>query len=80
MRFYNDERLHQALAYKTPGEVFGAGPVDSMDNANALPTPPQAQQQQEDDDSINEGELVISPWSPHLQRVESGIQVGGSLT
>ena len=80
LRFYNDERLHQALAYRTPGEVFEAGPVDLMDNANALPTTPQAQQQQEEDDSTNEEEQLISPWSTHLQRVEDGIKVGGSLT
>ncbi len=74
------ERLHQALAYKTPGEAFGAGPVELMDNAIALPTTPRAQQQQEEDDSMKQGELVTSPWSPHLRRVESGIRVGGSLT
>jgi len=54
--------------------------VDLMDNANALPTTPQAQQQQEEDDSINEGELLISPCSTHLPRVEGGIQVGGGPT
>ena len=48
--FYNGERLHQALGYRTPAEVFGGGAdaVDmtlrrrrSLDNATALPTYPQ---------------------------------------
>ena len=45
LTFYNDERLHQALDYKTPREFFETNkPVDMMDNASALPTSPQAQQ------------------------------------
>ena len=48
--FYNDRRPHQALADRTPMAVWreaiaGAGPVDMMDNASALPTCPQPQQQ-----------------------------------
>ena len=46
--FYNDERPHQALGYRTPREVFKAvhpTPVDMMDIADAMPTYPQAQQQ-----------------------------------
>jgi len=41
--FYNVSRSHQALGYRTPTEVFagGAGAVDMMDNAKALPTYPQ---------------------------------------
>ena len=53
--FYNDERPHQALGYRTPREVFAAGPACGyVDNAPAtlrfapaLSTYPQAQQQQE---------------------------------
>jgi putative transposase len=46
--FYNDERLHQALDYRTPRAVFEAQPAYGyMDNASALPTYPQVRQQQE---------------------------------
>ncbi len=51
-RFYNDERPHQALGYKTPQQVHSAlawqPPVDMMDNTalrSVLPTYPQAQPQ-----------------------------------
>ena len=48
--FYNDRRPHQALADRTPMAVWreaiaGAGAVDMMDNASALPTCPQQQKQ-----------------------------------
>jgi putative transposase len=48
LRFYNEERLHQALEYRTPKAVHGAAgwPVDMMDIASAMTTSPQAQQQQ----------------------------------
>jgi putative transposase len=49
LSFYNNERLHQGLDYKTPCEFFEANKsVDMMDNASALPTSPQAQQQQQE--------------------------------
>jgi putative transposase len=49
LRFYNEERLHQALEYRTPKAVHGAEarPVDMMDIAGAMTTSPQAQQQQQ---------------------------------
>jgi len=47
IKFYNAERPHSSLGGKTPAEFHGAGrPVDMMDKAIALTTPPQAQQQQ----------------------------------
>ncbi len=52
--FYNDERGHQALSYRTPREVFEAAAGVYVDNASAslrcahaLPTYTQAQQQEE---------------------------------
>jgi len=56
--FYNNQRPHQGLGYKTPMSVWrlgtigasGAGAVDMtlrLDNAGALPTCPQPQQQQQ---------------------------------
>ena len=54
--FYNDRRVHQALDYRTPREVFEAAspPMDLLDNAAALTTTPQAQQQPDRNDSSEE--------------------------
>ena len=52
--FYNDLRVHQALSYRTPREVFEGNACVYVDNASAslryahaLPTYTQAQQQEE---------------------------------
>jgi len=51
MMLYNERRLHQALAYKTPAATWAAevSPVDlplRLDDAGASPTTPQGQQPQ----------------------------------
>jgi putative transposase len=55
LTFYNDERPHQALSYRTPREVFEDTACEHVDNASAslrcaraLPTCSQALQQQQD--------------------------------
>jgi len=61
MSFYNDERKHQALGYRTPGEIFSGAPACGyVDNARALPTSPQAQQQQTEKDSIYDRKVIGS--------------------
>jgi putative transposase len=51
--FYNDERPHQALGYRTPREAFGApATCGDVDNASALTTSPQAHHRPEEKDSI----------------------------
>jgi len=46
IKFYNGQRLHQALGYRTPMEVWRESmkAVDMMDNARALTTGPQQKQ------------------------------------
>jgi len=48
--FYNNVRLHQALGYRTPREIFQVAHARGyVDNASALTTSPPAQQQQKKD-------------------------------
>ena len=82
LAFYNTERPHQALGYKTPREVFDGAtrPVDKWKAAARLPTSPQAQQHQQIKTDSKEGKTMIpSSRMPQLQSVGDRIQVGGSL-
>ena len=79
--FYNHERPHQALGYRTPGEIFGdrTQPVDMMDKPAGLPTSPQAQQQQLFDSTGRKG-VIPFVAQPHATRVANGIEIGGCPT
>ena len=57
LAFYNDQRKHQALDYKTPRQIFEAGrDCGYVHNASALHTSPQPQQKERD--SIDNGKMV----------------------
>jgi putative transposase len=61
MTFYNDERKHQSLGYRTPNQIFSARPACGyVHNARALHTSPQAQQQPEERNLIYERKVVAS--------------------
>jgi putative transposase len=61
MKFYNDERKHQALGYHTPREIFAASTACGyVHNASALNTYPQAPQSQTEKDSIYAGKVIPS--------------------
>jgi putative transposase len=61
MKFYNEERKHQALGYSTPREIFVASIARGyVHNASALHTYPQAPQSPTEKDSIYEGKVIPS--------------------
>jgi putative transposase len=61
MKFYNDERKHQALGYQTPREIFSASiACGYVHNASALHTYPQAPQPQTEMDSNYAGKVIPS--------------------
>lgn len=86
LSFYNDERPHQALDYRTPREAFAGAPAGGhVDNAPAslryapaLTTCPPAQQQQQERDS-NDQVNVVSNCMASLVR-DGGFATGGSLS
>lgn len=78
LAFYNDVRLHQALDYRTPREMFeAASACGYVDNASALTTSPQAPPQQQKD-SIDDQNVLCSFATP-IARV-GGFATGGSLS
>jgi putative transposase len=63
--FYNDERPHQALGYRTPREIFEAAPACGyVDNARALTTYPQTLQQQAEKGSTDSVKVVAESITP----------------
>ena len=78
LAFYNDVRLHQALNYRTPREMFEAAPACGyVDNASALTTSPQAPPQQQKD-SIDDQNVICS-FAALVARV-GGFATGGRLS
>jgi putative transposase len=62
MSFYNDQRKHQALGYRTPGEIYrGAGAAcGNADKTRALTTSSQPLLKQEESDSIQSRKKIVS--------------------
>jgi putative transposase len=61
--FYNTERKHQALNYRTPNEIFAATRACAyVDNAHALPTSTQAQQPPTEKDSHHGRKVITSTY------------------
>ena len=59
--FYNTERKHQALNYRTPNEIFAATPpCGYVENATRLRTSPQVQQPPTEKDSHQKRKMITS--------------------
>jgi putative transposase len=70
--FYNTERPHQALNYRTPQQFFTTNMACAhVDNANALPTSTQAQQPSQRKDSPDQKELIQSVIASQVMRREA---------
>ena len=85
LTFYNDERVHQALGYRTPREAYvgavvcayDAAPAEQLGQRCAFPTSPQAHQQQEKDSNYQK--IGVGIGGASLVR-DGEITTGGSLS
>jgi len=68
INFYNDERKHQSLGYRTPKQIFHASQPMEMwtTQERALPTSPQAQPKQEKDSDSIHARQVVTCETDHL--------------
>ena len=88
LAFYNDERPHQALGYRTPREVIEAAACEYVDNASAslraapaLPTYSQAQHQEKEVINVLTKYRIGSILTPQTPLGSGGaMEHGGTLS